>query len=294
MKTSKADLISVVIPCYNHGQYLHEALQSVNQQTYQNYEIIVINDGSTDPATNTLLNGLDFPKTKVFTTDNRGLPAARNYGIAKAIGDIIVTLDADDKFENTFFEKGLKLLEANANIGVVSSYVKTFGTSSKFIQHYRSGGSEKFIGARNNSGASVMFLKKCWLEVGGYDETMRAGYEDWDFWIRVTNKGWQVKVIEDYLIYYRTHFSSMLTETQKNRIPILQYIYKKNEAIFTQHMKEALISRDKWNMEVEQMYHGALKENQRLNTIIDGIKSTWYFKLAMFVQNLKKMLNLLA
>lgn len=287
MKAFNTHLISVVIPCYNHGQYLYEALESVNQQTYQNYEIIVVNDGSTDPDTNNLLNGLDFPNTKVLTTVNQGLPAARNTGIKASVGEIIVTLDADDKFESTFFEKGLKLLDADDKIGVVSSYVQTFGKIQIQQNHHQSGGVENFLGATNNLVSCAMFRKKCWEDVKGYDEKMVYGYEDWDFWIRVTEIGWSVEIIKEYLFYYRKHANSMLTESQKRRVIILKYIYNKNLFLFNKNIVEALTSRDKKIIELQQSIQQINSENQRLNNLIDAIKLSWYFKLGILIQKTK-------
>src|SRR5262249_34342696 len=79
--------VSVIIPCYNLGQYVDEAVQSVLDQTFQDFEILIVNDGSTDPETNRLLTGYDRPKTRVMATENRGLPSARNLAIEHATGE---------------------------------------------------------------------------------------------------------------------------------------------------------------------------------------------------------------
>src|SRR6185503_6687682 len=88
--------LSVVIPCYNLGRYLHEAVESVLQQSYQEFEIIIVDDGSTDDFTCWLLQNFDRPKTRVFRQENAGLAATRNRGILKASGDYICCLDPDD------------------------------------------------------------------------------------------------------------------------------------------------------------------------------------------------------
>ena len=89
--------VSVIIPCYNQGQYIEEAVKSVLAQTYQNFEIIIVNDGSTDEFTNKLLSDYDKQKTKVLHTDNQGLASARNNGIKVAKGKYILPLDADER-----------------------------------------------------------------------------------------------------------------------------------------------------------------------------------------------------
>jgi glycosyltransferase involved in cell wall biosynthesis len=97
--------VSVIMPCYNQGQYIDEAVDSVLTQTYQNYEIIIVNDGSTDEFTNEKLKNYNKPKTQVIHTANQGLSAARNNGIHASNGEFILPLDADDKIANTYLER---------------------------------------------------------------------------------------------------------------------------------------------------------------------------------------------
>ena len=100
--------ISVVIPCFNHGSFLDEALDSVHAQTHQDFEILVVDDGSTDRATRDLIESLDRPKTRSLRIDNRGLPGARNFGIEETGHGFICALDADDVLEPTWFERAIK------------------------------------------------------------------------------------------------------------------------------------------------------------------------------------------
>ena len=93
--------VTIVIPCYNHGAYLPETLKSVHEQTFQDFEIIVVDDGSSDPATVTILRNLEMNRTRVIHTANHGVSAARNRGIAEARGTYILPLDADDLIEVT-------------------------------------------------------------------------------------------------------------------------------------------------------------------------------------------------
>ena len=105
--------VSVIIPCYNHGEYLDEAVESVLTQTYQNFEIIIVDDGSTDQSTIDLLKVYRKPKTRVIRTDNQGLASARNNGIKEAKGEYILPLDADDKIGKEYLKKAVKILDEN-------------------------------------------------------------------------------------------------------------------------------------------------------------------------------------
>src|SRR5688572_30177035 len=119
--------VSVIIPCYNLGKFLNEAIESVLSQTLRDYEIIVVNDGSTDKETIHIINELKNPLIKVVQTSNQGLSAARNTGIFFSKGDYILPLDADDKIEPSYLEKAVKVLDENENIGIVYCEAMFFG-----------------------------------------------------------------------------------------------------------------------------------------------------------------------
>ncbi len=108
VKTPNKPKIFVIIPCYNQGKYLDKAVSSVLDQTYQNFEIIIINDGSTDKFTNDLLKDYIKPKTKVYTTKNQRLSSTRNYGYLLSKGEFIQFLDADDFLEPLKFEEQIE------------------------------------------------------------------------------------------------------------------------------------------------------------------------------------------
>ena len=120
-------IVSVVIPCYNHGAYLQETLASVAAQTLDDHEIIIVNDGSTDPDTLNFLNHLDNSKTRVITTANRGVSAARNRAIGEALGDYILPLDADDKIAPDYLEKAVAILDKQPEVAIVYCDQMMFG-----------------------------------------------------------------------------------------------------------------------------------------------------------------------
>jgi glycosyltransferase involved in cell wall biosynthesis len=109
--------VSVVIPTYNSAHLLDDALQSVLEQTYKDFEIIVVDDGSTDNTSEVVSKYND--KLHYFRVDNRGPAKARNYGISKATGKYIAFLDADDKWLPTKLEKQVSMFEQNPEFGMV-------------------------------------------------------------------------------------------------------------------------------------------------------------------------------
>ena len=120
-------VFSVVIPCYTLGQYVDEAVDSVLARTFQDIEIVSVNDGSTDPLTNELLANYRRPKTRVITTESHGVMAARNMAIEQSTGTYVSALDPDDRLEPTYFEEAFRILEANDSVTWVSSWLRMFG-----------------------------------------------------------------------------------------------------------------------------------------------------------------------
>jgi len=233
--------VSVIIPCYNAHAFLAEAIQSVKAQTFSDYEIIVVNDGSSNEETIAFLNTLP-PDVTVVHKGNGGLSSARNFGIEKSTGEIIITLDSDDKFEKTFFKKAVDALSSNRELGVVSSYVQEFGTGKKI---WRTSAVDDFsFFTENRIVACCAFRKKCWSDAGGYDEAMRLGLEDWEFWIRVTKLGWKVLVLPEVLFYYRKQgVSMMVTETRPKMETIVDYVVQKHQDWFLKTLKKGIVEK---------------------------------------------------
>lgn len=199
--------ISIVIPCFNQGQYLADALGSIAAQTLTDWEIVVVDDGSTDAATRHALDRLSFPQTRVVRSANQGLPAARNLGISHATGRYILPLDCDDKIAATYLEKAVALLEADPGLGIVYCQAEFFGAQSGRwpLPPYR------FPEAIFQPAifCSGVFRRSDWQETGGYSSDMTHGYEDHDFWLSLIKRGRRVHRLEETLFFYRRTPQSM-------------------------------------------------------------------------------------
>lgn len=256
--------ISVVIPCYNQGHFVDEAVDSVLEQTFQDFEIIIVNDGSTDESTIAKLKNYSKPKTRVLHTTNQGLSAARNNGIKQARGNYIFPLDADDKIAPTYFAKAIKILEEKPEVGFVATYTRVFGRINVDNTYSQSGGAEKYVLTGNNSTCAALMRKKVFEEVGGYDESMKKGFEDWDFWIRVTSKGWKVHIIKEKLFFYRTTKGSMLTHSNQIRPELIKGLVEKNIEIFRKHIVDAIYHREQSIKTLRNRLYTLEKENESL------------------------------
>lgn len=198
--------VSVVIPCYNHGQFLPETLDSLEAQTFTDFEVIVVNDGSTDTPTVALMNGLDRDKARVLHTENRGVSAARNLGISEARGEYILPLDADDLIAPEYMQRAVGVLDAEPEVGIVYGERVLFGEKegSDALPEY-----DRRAILVDNCICPAAFFRKCdWEAVGGYNEKMVHGWEDWDFWIALTSLGKQVVKIPERLFFYRVRSAS--------------------------------------------------------------------------------------
>ncbi|HET7897295.1 MAG TPA: glycosyltransferase family A protein [Flavisolibacter sp.] len=232
-------LISVVIPCYNDGRYLPETIERLSQQTYKHFEILVVNDGSTDPHTLDVFKALEAKNIQVLHKENGRMSSARNHGVRQAKGSLIAALDSDDYFHPTFFEKAVATLAGQPETAVVTSYIQLFGEINKTSKP-RGGNDFNFLFS-NQCPACAMVRKSCWDEVDGYDEAMKFGYEDWEFYIRITQKGWLIHVIPEKLLFYRqTKKSVHKNDTLPHRYELVSYIVDKHKDWYAERLKDLI------------------------------------------------------
>ena len=176
-------IISIVIPCFNSEVTLDKTLNSVIGQEFQNWEALIINDGSTDDTEKIALEWVNKDKRfKYFSKQNEGLGKTRNFGINKATGTYILPLDSDNLIERGFIQDAINVFENNPEIGVVHGHAEYFGdrTGIWLIEEFDL--TNMLI--NNYIDACVIYKKELWQQVGGYDENMPyQGHEDWELWL---------------------------------------------------------------------------------------------------------------
>lgn len=239
-----APRISVLLPCFNHGRYIEDALGSVAAQTFQDYEVIVVDDGSTEPETAIRLAAVQAQGTTVLRTENRGLPAARNFAARHASGEVFCALDADDRLAPTWFEKGMRLLDERRDLGFVSHWLETFGD-----EHWRwtpESCDLPSLLARNTVNGAALVRRGAFEAVGGYDESMRSGCEDWDLWLRLVQQGYRGAIIPEVLFYYRRRadsMSRMMTADTSYSAPLARLIAS-HEPAYRRHLTDVLVAKE--------------------------------------------------
>lgn len=236
MMNSRTSNVTVIIPCYNDGQYIMEALQSLYNQTLLPEKIIIVDDGS-NAVTKKILAGIKHPLVLIVYQENKGVSAARNHAISLAQTTYIVNLDADDYFEPTFIEKAVQVLNNNNQVVAVSSYCRTFKDNIIIEIIQPLGGELKDFIVINNARACSMFRKQCWDAVGGFDEKMQGGYEDWEFWIAVLKQGGAIYILKEVLSHYRIkNVSRDKKALQNHDLELRQYIFLKHKEVYEAHL----------------------------------------------------------
>lgn len=204
MSTS-GPLVSVVIPCFNGGRTLAQTVDSVKAQTWPAVEIIVVDDGSTDPHTVSLIDTLQG--IRLVRQPNAGLPAARNAGFKAAEGMYVLPLDADDWLEVDAIEALLEALKQTPQASFSYCHLQLEGEACGVLPKSYNFFEQLFS---NQMPYCILQPKAIWSKVGGYDATMRKGYEDWEYNIRLGAHGHYGVVVPRPLFHYRVSSGGML------------------------------------------------------------------------------------
>lgn len=218
----EAPKVTVVVPCFNMGEFLAEAVGSVLAQTFTDFELIVVDDGSDDPGTKEVLEKLRVAGIRVLSTENRGVACARNHGIRAARGSYLVALDADDVLEPSFLAKTVQVMEEDPEVGIVGCDAGLTGAASGVLRLPEF--SRQALLSRNLLFATALFRKRDWERGGGYCSAFRYGWEDWDFWIALTRFPIKVVRLPEALFRYRIRPFSRdrsMSLLQKGRMMLL-------------------------------------------------------------------------
>ena len=228
--------VSIIIPCYDHGRFLPESIESVEKCPPGLCELIVVDDGSTDAETRDLLDKLAAAGYSVIRQVNKGVGAARNTGIRASSGKFILPLDSDNKIRPRFLEQALEVLIRDESIGVVYGDMQYFGSLDFRATVPRFDITEMLF--LNYIDACAMFRRTVWEEVGGYDENMpRQGVEDWEFWLSAYSLGWKFEHIDEIAQDYRAVDGSMLQKLKEGENYLLckEYVFRKHPDLVKVH-----------------------------------------------------------
>jgi glycosyltransferase involved in cell wall biosynthesis len=199
--------VVVVVPCYNDGAYLPEALSSLPLDD-ASVEVVVVNDGSDDPATLTVLQGLRRQGVTVVDRPNGGLPAARNTGWRASEAPLVLFLDADNRMLPGALQRMRAALAADPGAAVAHGDREEFGDRTGVVVQHMGPLPELLMG--NRIDACALVRRSVLASIGGYDEAMREGYEDWELWIRLVAAGARFVHIGGPAFQYRVRSGSLV------------------------------------------------------------------------------------
>jgi glycosyltransferase involved in cell wall biosynthesis len=237
--------VSVIITCYNLGKYLPEALDSALAQTHPDLEVVLIDDGSTDPETIRVLDSLaPHPQLRVLRTANQGVARARNYGIAQATGEYILPLDADDRIHPEYAARAAAILDAHPDVVFVGCHYRTFGLRQ--VEYRPAEYRLPDMLVENVVPISSVFRRSAWEAVGGYCPELNS-IEDWDLWIGMLEHGWQGIVIPEILFEYRVRTNSNLSHIRQPELyqQRMHALYARHAGVYEQYWDDVLSLKDR-------------------------------------------------
>lgn len=273
------------MPCYNHGAFIQEAVDSVLQQSYPNLELIIVDDASTDSRVHQIIKSLLKKDTRIktiFLENNSGPAAARNRGIEAADGTYILPLDADDRIAPSYIEEAVKVIESAPNAGVVYCEVEFFGT----MKGKWNLGNYSFpeILSANMVISSALYRKSDWARYGGYNENMRDGLEDWDFWLNFTADKKSFIQIPKTLFFYRQRERNLTRNGSIDRdksIRLLSTIFNNHRELYSANIHHFF---DRLPLLIETHHLAETHKNEQIKTLFKR-------KLGRYTLSLKKKLK---
>ncbi|HWM90329.1 MAG TPA: glycosyltransferase [Thermoanaerobaculia bacterium] len=234
--------LSVIVPCFNHGELLVEAVASAERSIAEPYELIVIDDGSRQPRTLEVLAALEAAGYFVVHQENRGLSAARNRGIELATGSYILPLDSDNRLLPGFPETAMRVLDQDPRVGVVYGDRFELGLRSGLVQVPEFDIDLLLTG--NFIDACTVIRKSAWSECGGFDCAMPFQcWEDWELWISAAERGWRFHHLPGAAFEYRVRPRSMSSPCATPEVgqPQQRYIVEKHRDLYLRRLPQLLM-----------------------------------------------------
>lgn len=229
--------VAIVIPCFNHGEFLLEAIASVERAVSVPYELIIVNDGSLDRHTLEVLTHLRRAGYRIIDQANRGLSEARNRGIREASCGIFLPLDADNRLRPGFVEAALEVLAADRSVMAVYGDRRECGLRSGRVTVGVPDLNRLLCG--NYIDACAVIRLEAWHACGGYDAEMLQGMEDWDLWLSMLERDFTLHRLDMETFDYRVCPESMLSKTADPEVhaAVERYVLAKHASFYLQHLR---------------------------------------------------------
>ncbi len=276
---SSVPIVSIIVPCYNQAKYLPETLDCILAQTFQDWECILVNDGSTDDTEKVALEYCDKEnRFHYFYKENSGVSDTRNYGVSKSQGKYILPLDSDDIVGEGYLEDAVKVFESNKEVDVVYSEGVFFdGLVGKIeLKPY----AYQTLLLENTFFCPVFFKRENFDRVGGYNVNMKKGWEDWELMISLLDENSVVVKIPKVYYHYRILANSRERSiTLEQKAELFMQIYENHKDIYKKFFpNEAFYL---------YLYNQQVNENERLQKSINSIQNSKKYRLVQKIAKLK-------
>jgi glycosyltransferase involved in cell wall biosynthesis len=289
--------VSVIIPCFDDGQFLIEAIASFERVVPKNCELIVVNDGSKEPRTLEILKTLRDAGYSILDQENQGLSEARNAGIRLAAGRYILPLDADNRLRAGFVEAATEILDSSSEIGIVYGYRQLFGMKTE-LDKVAEFDLEEIL-TFNYIDAGAMFRKQVWADCGGYDQRV-SPLEDWDLWIGAAERGWRFHRLPQVTFEYRVRPDSLLSMVDNAELldHLLESMIIKHYELYEPRLVRQLakmkrssahltVSLRRLSEENDLLRRGLLTAKHKIEPS-DGIKNSRGWRLLTYVRRIRR------
>lgn len=226
-----APAVSVVVPCYNSASFLDGLQATLAAQTFRDFEIVIVDDGSTDARSVQMLAQLD-PAIIVIRQANKGPAAARNTGIRAARAPLVLALDCDDAISPDFLAATVPALAAApADVGYVFTDMRLSGLNDEFFPQHFKLFDQLFV---NRIPCCLLMRKSAWQASGGYDDAMLEGFEDWEFTIGLAQAGYRGVKVGGPLFFYRVNDEGrMMSRAAQQHGRLWSYIRRKHADFYS-------------------------------------------------------------
>ena len=251
--------LSIIIPCYNGAEFLSETLDCLQKQTIEDWECIIVNDGSADNSLQIMREyEAKDSRYKVIDKKNEGVSIARNVAIAASSGKYILPLDSDDLIDPTYAEKAIDYLEKHPDVILVYCRAKYFGDRNEewILPEYNY--EELMFG--NQIFCSCVYRREDYDKTGGYNPNMKKGLEDWDFLLSLLNKDSKVYQIPEILFFYRKQGDSRTDIAGKNHKDLCNQIVANHINLYSPYLHNVIIGQQQINY-LEKELNGLLQSN---------------------------------
>lgn len=237
--------VTFVIPCFNHGAFVEEAVRSALAQENASVSVVVVDDGSTDGVTPAACDRCAGDRVTVLHQPNAGPGAARNRGAELATGEFLVFLDGDDTVEPGFVSALAGRIWSELTAGdddISHAYCQErlteLGTGTWRVPEW----DPLLLMITNLHPVTCLVRRRCFEAAGGFDPSLRADYEDWDLWLRFAQRGWRGVRVREPLFNWRRHsHETMVMQAVRRHDEIYSRLVDRHRAMYEQHARELLI-----------------------------------------------------